>query len=69
MKKSVLIITAQEIGPRTMPHRLSKAEVRRDGLSSGRTSQEHSVDTDKHYGNTEQGGLLKYLRRKLLSSH
>ena len=51
MKKSVLIITAQEIGPRTMPHWLSKAEVRRDGLPSGRTSQEHSVDTDKHYGN------------------
>ena len=69
MKKSVLIITAQEIGPRTMPLQLTKVEVRRGGLPFGGTSQEHSVDTDKQYGNTEQGGVLKYLRRKLLSSH
>ena len=52
-----------------MPPRLTKAKVRRGGLPSGETSQEHSVDTDKHYGNTEQGGVLKYLRRKLLLPH
>ena len=42
-----------------MPLQLTKVEVRRGGLPSGGTSQEHSVDTDKHYGNTEQGGVLK----------
>ena len=29
----------------------------------------NSVDTDKHYKNIGQGGVLKYLRRKLLSPH
>ena len=49
-----------------MPPRLTKAKVHRGGLPSKGTSQEHSVDTDKHYGNTGQGGVLKYLKRKLL---
>ena len=35
-----------------MPPRLTKAMVRRVVLSSEGTSQKHSVDTDKHYGNT-----------------
>ena len=52
-----------------MPPRLTKAEVRRGGLLFGGMSQEHSVNTDKHYGNTGQGGVLKYLRRKLLLPH
>ena len=69
MKQSVLIITAQEIGLRTMPPRLTKAEVHRGGLPFEGTFQEHSVDTDKHYGNTGHGGVLKYLRRKLLPPH
>ena len=60
---------AQDIGSRTMPPRLTKVEVHRDGLPSGGTTQEHSVDTDKHYGNTGQGRVLKYLKRKLLSPH
>ena len=51
MKKSVLIITAQEIGPGTLPPRLTKAEVRRGDLPFKGTSQEHFVDTNKHYGN------------------
>ena len=52
-----------------MPPWLTKAEVRKGGLLSGGTSQEHFVDTDKHYENTGQGGVLKYLRRKLLPPH
>ena len=52
MKKSILIITVQEIGPRTMPPRLTKAEVRRGGLPFKGTSQKHFVDINKHYGNT-----------------
>ena len=52
-----------------MPLRLTKAEVRRGGLPFGGTSQEHSVGTNKLYGNTGQGGALKYLRRKLLPPH
>ena len=55
MKKSVLIITAHEIWPRTMPPRLTKAEVRRGDLPFGGMSQEYSIDMDKHYGNTGQG--------------
>ena len=55
MKKPVLTITAHEIWSRTMPPRLTKAEVRRGGLLFGRTSYEYSVDTDKHYGNTGKG--------------
>ena len=49
-----------------MPPRLTKAEVRIGGLPSKGTFQEHSVDTDEHYGNTGHGGVLKYLRTKLL---
>ena len=60
---------AQDIGSRTMPPRLTKAEVHRDGLPSGRALQENSSETDKHYRNTGQGGVLKYLRRKLLPPH
>ena len=52
-----------------MPPRLTKAEVHKGGLLFGGTSQEHSIDMDKHYGNTGHGGVLKYLRRKLLSPH
>ena len=69
MKKSVLIITAQEIGSRIMPPWLTKAEVRRGSLSFEGTSQEHLVDTDKHYGNIGHGAVLKYLRKKLLPPH
>ena len=52
-----------------MPPRLTKAEVRRGGLPSRGTSQEHSIGIDKYYENTGQGGVLKYLRRKLLPPH
>ena len=60
---------AQDIGSRTMPPRLTKAEIKRVGLPFGRVLQENSGDMDKHYRNTGQGGVLKYLRRKLLPLH
>ena len=44
--------------------RLTKAEVHRGDLLSRRTSQEHSADTDRHYRNTGQEGVLKYQRGK-----
>ena len=52
-----------------MPPQLTKTVVHRVVLPSGGTSQEHSVDIDKYYENTRQGGVLKYLRRKLLPPH
>ena len=64
-EKSVLIIKAQGVVPRM----LTKARVRRGGLPSRRTFQQHSIDTDRHYGNTGQGGVLKYLKGKLLPLH
>ena len=69
MKKLVLVIRAYEGGPMM---NVSSANQSR-GPKGWSTIQENvlgnSVDTDKYYRNIRQGGVLKYLRRKLLPSH
>ena len=69
MKKLVLVIRAQEGGSRM---NVSLANQSR-GSNGWSTVQEdvsgNYVDMDKQYRNIGQGGVLKYLRRKLLLPH
>ena len=69
MKRLVLVIRAQEGGLRM---NVSLANQSRDpkgwSVVQGNVPG-NSVDIDKHYRNIGHGGVLKYLRRKLLPQH
>ena len=66
MKKLVLVIRAHNSGPRMNASSANQSQ----GLNGWSVVQGNvpgnSADTNKHYRNIGQGGVLKYLRRKLL---
>ena len=69
MKKLVLVIRAHEGGPR-----INASSANQSRGPKGRSIVQGNVpgnyvDTNKHYRNIGQGGVLKYLRRKLIPSH
>ena len=69
MKKLVLVIRAQEGGSR-MNVSLANQSRGSNGWSAVQEDVSgNSVDMDKQYRNIGQGGVLKYLRRKLLLPH
>ena len=69
MKKLVLVIRAQEGGSR-MNVSLANQSRGSNGWSAVQEDVSGNyVDMDKQYRNIGQGGVLKYLRRKLLLPH
>ena len=69
MKKLVLVIKAHEGGPRINASSANQSRgLKGRSVVQGNVSG-NSVDTNKHYRNIGQGGVLKYLKRKLISSH
>ena len=69
MKRLVLIIRAHEGGPRMNASSVNKSRGPKGWSAVQGNISGNSVDTDKHYRNIGQGGVLKYLRRKLLPPH
>ena len=69
MRKLVLVMRALEGGPR-MNVSLANQSRGSNGWSAVQEDVSGNyVDMDKQYRNIGQGGVLKYLRRKLLLPH
>ena len=69
MKRLVLVIMAQEGGPRMNVSLANQSRGPKGWSVVQGNVLGNSVDIDKHYRNIGQGGVLKYLRRKLLPQH
>ena len=69
MKRLVLVIMAQEGGPRMNVSLANQSRGPKGWSVVQGNVPGNSVDIDKHYRNIGQGGVLKYLRRKLLPQH
>ena len=69
MKKLVLVIMAQEGGPRMNASSDNQSRgLKRWSVVQGNVPGS-SIGMDKHCRNIGQGGVLKYLRKKLLPPH
>ena len=66
MKRLVLVIMAQEGGQRMNVSLANQSRGPKGWSVVQGNVPGNSVDIDKHYRNIGQGGVLKYLRRKLL---
>ena len=69
MKRLVLVIMAQEGGPRMNVSLANQSRGPKGWSVVQGNVLGNSVDIDKHYRNIGQGGVLKYLRRNLLPQH
>ena len=69
MKKLVLVIRAQEGGPWMNASLTKQSRGKKSGSAVQGDVSGNYVDMDKQYRNIGQGGVLKYLRRKLLLPH
>ena len=69
MKKLVLVIRAQESRPRMNATSANQSRGQKSGFAVQGDVLRNSIDTNKHYRNIGLGGVLKYLRRKLLPLH
>ena len=69
MKKLVLVITAHKGNPRMNAFSANQSRGPNGWSAVQGNVPGNSVDTDKHYRNIGHGGVLKYLRRKLLPPH
>jgi len=69
MRKLVLVIRDQEGGPRMNASLADQSRGLKRWFAVQGNILENFVGTDKHYKNIGQGGVLKYLRRKLLPLH
>ena len=69
MKKLVLVIKAHEGDLRTNVSSANQSRGPKGWSAIQGNVLGNSVDTNKHYRNIGQRGVLKYLRRKLLSPH
>ena len=69
MKKLVLVIRAHNSGPRMNASSTNQSQGPKGWSAVQGNVPGNSVDTNKHYRNIGQGGVLKYLRRKLLPPH
>ena len=69
MKKLVLVIMAQEGMPRINISSANQSRGPNRQSAIQRNVPESSIGMGKHCRNIEQGGVLKYLGKKLLSPH
>jgi len=69
MKKLVLVIRAQEGGPRMNASSADQSRCPERWSAILGNVPGNSTSMDKHYKNIGQGGVLKYLRRKPLPLH
>ena len=69
MKKLVLVIRAHKGGPRMNAFSANQIRNLKGWSAVQGNVPGNSVGTDKHYRNIGKGGVLKYLRRKLLPLH
>ena len=69
MKKSILVIRDPEGDPRMNTSSANQSRGPKGWSVVQGNVLGNSVDIDKHYRNIGQGGVLKYLRRKLLPQH
>ena len=69
MRKLVLVIRDQEGGSRMNASLADQSRDPKRWFAVQGNILENFVGMDKHYRNIGQGGVLKYLRRKLLPLH
>ena len=69
MKKLVLVIMAQEGGPRINTSLANQGRGQKNWSTIQGTVQGSSIGMNRHCRNIGQGEVLKYLRRKLLPPH
>ena len=68
MKKLVLVMRAHKGSPKMNASSANQSRGLK-GWSAVQGNVGNSVGTDKYYRNIGKGGVLKYLRRKLLPLH
>ena len=69
MKKLVLVIMTQKSGPRMNATSAKQSRGPTRWFIVEGNIPVNSVGMNKHYRSIGQGGVLKYIRRKLLPSH
>ena len=69
MKRLVLIIRVQKGEQRINVSLANQSRGPKGWFAVQENISGNFVDTDKHYRNIGQKGVLKYLRRKLLAPH
>ena len=69
MKKLVLVMRAHKGSPKMNASSANQSRGLKGWYAVQGNVLGNSVDTNKHYRNIGHGGVLKYLRRKLLPSH